>query len=226
MNSAVIAAIRTAVFSRLNMRWPCVDAGSTPRDRCGAAAGVQSPGSGSRASNRRPGGAGRAGTPRAASASAARALQLDQLQRALAAGHRERAAVDGEHLARARRVRRRRLRRASSLTRLAVERSVRARETDRRRAAGARSSRRRLAPVDRRFGLLDLVRVGHAVVRLRRARQRAAAASRPAPRRSARRRARPAGRAASRRCRRRAIVRRLDQQHGAGVEAGVHLHDA
>ena len=85
---------------------------------------------------------------------------------------------------------------------------------------------RGLVPVEARFGFVDLVRVGDAVVGLRARRQCFAARdAREAFARAHRRRARRGDRAACRRCRRRAIGVRRSMQHGPGIEAGFHLHE-
>ena len=76
-----------------------------------------------------------------------------------------------------------------------------------------------------RFGLVDLVRVGHALGRLRPGLQRALRQQRQRLQRSAARPARPGGRAGCALVSSGAMGSASRQQHGAGVQAGVHLHD-
>ena len=230
MNSAVIAAISTAVFSRLNMRRlssRCAD-----RQRASDAAGargVQSPACGRRgpgrpaptggAQPRRNAAAGRRRPPARCSSVSA------QRSRSPQATTMPRRASTDDDLRRARRCPRP-TRAAPALDRLAAGLAARA-------GKGIEGAQ---AALDRRRRL----RASRSPPRpcrscARRSRRRPAAAS------ARQRRRRPRARSAStisraaergepvvqarRWCRRRAIATRLGQQHVAGVEAGVHLHD-
>ena len=158
-------------------------------------------------------------------APAARTLQLGQARaRSGAAGDGERVGIDGDDLAgpaagpAARRA-------APAGDGLAIEHAARARK----RVEGAQAPldrRRRLAPVDAASRLGDLGRVGHAGLGLRRGRQRrlrSSARQRLDDELGAERgqaRLQDAGGVVGARS-----ATRLAEQHGAGVEAGVHLHD-
>ena len=148
-------------------------------------------------------------------------LQVQQLQRLLPAGDDEAAAVGPQHLSR-----RAGLvdhPRAPDLQALAGD----VRRAARERVEGAHAALQRLGaqtPVDRRFGLVDLVGVGDALVGLP-ARVQAALLGQ-------RQRLHDQPRA----LRRQAVVQRrggvvgtdlagLGEQHVTGVEAGIHLHD-
>ena len=124
------------------------------------------------------------------------ALQLRQVQRAVAASHGDARRRSTASTSPGTRRERGPKRAAPALDQLAVERAARAGKRVE-RAQATLDRRRGCAPVDRRLGLVDLGGVGDARRRAAaRAASRPRAASAPAPRRPVGRRAPPGGRAA------------------------------
>ena len=217
MNRAVIAAISTAVFNRLNIERPFRRLRRHGKMR--RRAEVQSPWSSATSSARRPSAQPRRSASagmrlppaRCSSVSASRPSPQATVRAPPSMATISPGVPSPHELA------------SPALDGLAAEDAARARQ----RVEGAHAAfdrRGGLAPVDRRFGLVDLGGVGHAVLGLRPPTSGDLASAPSARDQDRAERGQSAPCSVARRCRRRRC-RASREQHVAGVEAGVHLHD-